>query len=287
MLKTTLISTIISTVFLWLAYGSHGWGYSPEASTKAASEKPHQLKNIGIDEKLGQQISITDIEMIDENGHKVRLAKYFDGEHPVILSPVYYSCPSLCNLHLNGLTDTLKLMKMTVGQEFQVVNFSFDPKENSKENPKIARLKKENYLNEYGRKHNRKVAAGGWHFLTGEDKNIQQLLKEIGFKIEWKEDIQEWAHPSAAIVLTPKGKISRYLHGVYFEPKDVKLALTESSDGKIGSVIDQIILFCYRFDPSKNKYTLAAFNIMQAAGGAMIFLLGIWLVPFWIRNKKD
>ncbi len=253
--------------------------YDPATNLKGASVKPRQLEGIGIDENLSQSLSITDIEMVDENGASVRLAKYFDGKRPVILSPVYYSCPSLCNLHLNGLTDVLKQIKITAGQEFQVVSFSFDPRESHQ----IAKSKKESYVKNYGRR----VAEKGWHFLTGDEKNIKRLLKEIGFKAEWKEDIKEWAHASVAIIVTPKGKISRYLHGVYFEPKDIKLALTEASDGKIGNIIDQIILFCYRFDPSQNKYTLAAFNIMQAAGGFFVLLMGIWLIPFWKKNKKE
>ena len=266
-----LVSILLATSF--------ANAYDPSKTPKSATEKPAQLKNIGIDEKLSSALSITDIEMTDENGQKVRLAKYFDGERPVILSPVYYSCPSLCNLHLNGLTDVLKQMKMTAGQEFQVVAFSFDPSESYK----TAKSKKDNYLKQY----DRPVAHSGWHFLTGDEKNVKRLMDEVGFKAEWKEDIQEWAHGSAAIVVTPKGKISRYLHGVYFEPQDVKLALTEASEGKIGSVIDRIVLFCYRFDPDKNKYTLAAFNIMQVAGALMILLMGAWLVPFWRRSRKE
>ncbi len=242
-----------------------------------AHEKPKQLEGIGIEEKLGAQLDLS-LQFKDEEGNAVTLGQYFNGKNPVIVSPVYYSCPGLCNFHLNGLVDGLKTVDWSAGTKYQVVAISFDPKET----PDLAKKKKENYLKVY----DRKGTDSGWHFLTGDAENIKKLTDSVGFKYKWNDKDQEWSHASAAIIASPQGILSRYIPGIMFEARDLKLALNEASQGKIGTFIDALVLYCFHYDPHQSQYTLAAVNVMKLGGGLTILVLGLWLIPFWRRSQR-
>lgn len=262
---------------LLLAFSAQAYDGRPQP--KVADEPAEELVGVGIDEKRGDSLDLS-LEVMDETGKKVTLGSFFDGKHPVILSPIYFACPGLCNFHLNGLTDALKLMDKdwTVGQRYQILALSFD----SRETPDIAETKKQTYLKLY----DRPESEAGWHFLTADEETIQKITQSVGFGFKWDEKSNEWAHASAAIILTPKGVISRYLPGISFNPQDIKLSLTEASEGKIGTFVDHLVLYCFRYDPSQSKYTLAAFRVMQVAGGIMVLGMVLWLLPTYIRSRR-
>lgn len=252
-------------------------GYDGTPAPKRADEKPPQMEGVGIDEKLGKSLDLS-IPFVDENGNTVTLGQYFDGKTPVILSMVYYSCPGLCNYHLNGVVEGLKGVDWSLGQNFKMIEISFDPKENAT----LASAKKQTYMKVY----DRPGAEKGWHFLTGSPESIKRITENVGFKYKWIEQDQEWSHASAAIVATPQGILSRYLPGIFFESRDLKLALNEATQGKIGSFIDSLILYCFQYNPHQSKYTLAAFNLMKLGGALMVLVMAIWLLPFWRRSLK-
>jgi protein SCO1 len=268
----------VAALFVLLFTSQVGVAYEPKPAEMVASDQAKELQGVGIDEKIGTYIDLN-LNFKDENGETVTLGKYITGGHtPVIISPVYYSCPALCNFHLNGLTDALKLVDWSVGDKFKVVAISFD----AKETPDLAKKKKDSYMKTY----NRPGTEGGWSFLTGDEANIKALTSAAGFKFKWNEEAKEWAHASAAIVVTPDGKISRYLPGIMFDPKDVKLAINEASNGKIGTFVDQLVLYCFQYNPHQSKYTLYAFNIMKLGGALMVLVLALWLLPIWIRSRR-
>lgn len=243
-----------------------------------STEKPKAFDGIGIEEQLGAKIDLT-MPVKDEAGNIVPLSTYFTKEKPVILSLVYFDCPGLCNYHLNGLSDGMKQMTWKVGENFQVVSLSIDPRENSE----MATRKKDNYLKALGQPQ----AASGWHFLTADQAVITQLAKTVGFKYRWDEKNKDWAHASAAILVTPEGKVSRYLHGVYFEPKDLKLGLIEASNEKIGTLTDRLIYFCYHYDASKSQYSIMAVRLMQIGAVLIMLLLAALIVPAWLRSRRQ
>ena len=264
---------LVATLFTFAATA-----YDGKPAPKVSDEKPKELQEIGIDEKLGQSLDLS-LKVTNEDGQVVTLGSFFDGKTPVILSLVYYSCPSLCNLHLNVVVSTLKDLDWSVGNKFKVVAVSFDPKETSD----VAKQKKANYLKEY----NRKGTENGWAFATASQESIDSLTKQVGFKYKWDDQNQEWAHASAAIVVTPEGKISRYLHGVHFEPQSFKLALGEATNGKIGTLVEKMVWYCFKYDPKQSKYTLYAFRLVQLGGGLIILVLSAVLIPFWIRSRRE
>lgn len=274
----TKVQGVALAALLLLLSAHQVLAYEPKPGELTANETAKGLEGVGIDEKIGTHLDLN-LTFKDENGETVTLAKYFDGSRtPVIISPVYYSCPGLCNFHLNGLTDALKLMDWTAGDKFKVVAISFD----AKEQPDVAMKKKASYMKVYGRP----GAEAGWSFLTGDEANIKAFTSAVGFKFKWNEDIKEWAHASAAIVVTPDGKISRYLPGIMFDPKDVKLALNEASNGKIGTFVDSLVLYCFQYNPHQSKYTLYALSIMKLGGALMVLVLGLWLLPVLIRSRR-
>ncbi|MBL7672100.1 MAG: SCO family protein [Bdellovibrionaceae bacterium] len=243
-----------------------------------ASDIPKEIEGVGITEKLGQKIDLN-LPVIDETGEQKQLGSFFDGKTPVILSPVYFSCPGLCNFHLNGLTEGLHGVDWNAGQKFRVLAVSFD----SKETPEVARGKKARYMKVY----NRPGTEDGWHFLTLSEGSVKTLMESVGFRFKWNEENKEWAHASAAIIVTPDGVISRYLPGIVFEPRDVKLALNEATEGKIGNFIEGLVLYCFQYNPHASKYTIAAINVMKLGGALMVLMLGLWLLPVWVRTKRE
>lgn len=270
------MALLVSILFCFSGFAQ---AYDGSPAPKVADEKPKELTGVGLEEKLGAKIDLS-LKVRDENGQLVALSNYFDGKRPLILTPIYFSCPGLCNFHLNGLTDALKLMEKdwSVGGKYKILSFSFD----SKETPDLAIKKKQTYMNLYGRE----GASDNWHFLTADENTVQALTSSIGFSFKWDEASQEWAHASAAVVITPDGTISRYLPGIMFSPQDIKLALVEASEGKIGSVVDHLVLYCFKYDPKQSKYTLAAFNVMKLGGAVMVLLMVLWLLPIYIRSRR-
>jgi protein SCO1 len=256
--------------------------YSPKTYDPASSEPnglPKALQNVGIDQKLGDQLPL-DAEFRDENGKAVKLGEYFGKGRPVILALVYYECPMLCNQVLNGLTGSLKGINFDAGKEFDVVAISFDARENEK--PDLARNKKANYLENYGRP----GTESGWHFLTGTQGSIDLVTTAAGFKYEWDERSSQFAHVGGIMVATPEGKMSHYLYGIDYAPKDVKFALIESAGNKVGNPADKLLLYCYHYDPASGKYGLAILNIMRLGAIATVIGLGAMVFVFWRRNKK-
>jgi protein SCO1/2 len=249
----------------------------PYKEKKTADEKIESIAEVGIEEHIGAKLNLN-ADLIDEDGKPVKLGKYFDGKRPVLLTMVYFSCPSLCNYHLNGLTDVMRQMQWTTGKEFDLVAISFEPKDT----PEIAKNKKANYLKEYARESGEK----GWHFLTGTEENVGSIAKQLGFSYKWEEETQQWAHAAVAYVMTPEGAISRYLYGIGFEPQTMKLSLVEASKGQIGSIVDKFVLYCFNYNPKERKYSLVAFNAVRAGAGAVVFALGLFLIPFWIRQVR-
>lgn len=240
-----------------------------------AQQLPPELEGVGIEEKLGAQIDL-DLTFIAENGYPVSLRQYFHQGRPVILNLVYYSCPMLCTLILNGQVSALREIPWTPGNEFEVVTISIDPSETYA----LARQKKEMYLTSYER------PAPGWHFLVDHQGNVRKLAEQIGFHYRYDESRREYAHASAIMVLTESGVVSRYLYGIKYRPRDVRLALTEASEGKIGSTFDRVLLFCYHYDPRSKSYTLFATNIMRAGGVLVVLMLGAVLLRFWRQERR-
>jgi protein SCO1/2 len=233
---------------------------------------PPQLEGVGITEKLGNPVDLN-LQFTAENGYQVPLSSFFHKDKPVILNLVYYSCPMLCNLVLNGQTQALHDVAWTPGEEFEVVTISIDPSEMFN----LAAKKKQQYLESYGR------PTHGWHFLTDYKGNVKKLAEQVGFGYKYDDRQQQFAHAAAIMILTPQGKVSRYLYGIHFKPRDVRLALSEASESKLG-VSERILMFCFHYDPVERSYVLFARNLMRAGGVLIVLILGI---AFWMLWRGE
>lgn len=258
-----------------------GWAAGPAAEAAAEAglspnEVPKALQEVGIKEHLGSQVSIDSLRFKNEKGEPVALSSFFSAHRPVLLTLVYFECPNLCNLVLNGLVKGLQDMEWAPGKQFDIVAVSINPSEK----PELAAAKKEAYIKLYGKPE----SAAGWHFLTGDEAQIRQLSSEVGFL--YKKDGAEYAHAAAMYALTPEGKISRYLYGIEFKPTDLKMALLEASNGKIGTVIDRILLFCYHYDPVTRKYSIYLTRVMSGGMAGTALFLGAYLAVFWNRERR-
>ena len=236
---------------------------------------PSALEGVGIDQKLNEQVPLN-LVFRDEAGRSVSLSSFFEAGKPVILVPVYYRCPMLCTQILAGVESSLKAVSLNPGQDFQVVAFSFDPKDT----PETAASKRELYLRRYGRP----GTANGWHFLTGDEPDIKALTDSIGFHYKYDPKTDQFAHASGIMVLTSDGHISKYFYGVDYAPRDLRLGLVEASQDKIGNPVDQILLFCYHYDPATGKYGAMAMNMVRLAGGGFVILGGAVLFVFFRRD---
>jgi protein SCO1/2 len=228
--------------------------------------RPELLKDVGVDQKLDESVPLG-LTFRDEHGKTVQLSQYFSNGKPVILSLVYYSCPMLCTQVLNGLDRSLKQISLNVDKDFNVLTISIDPTEK----PVLAEAKQALYTGMYGRP----GAADGWHFLVGDEPQIKQLANAVGFRYAYDPDSHQYAHASAIMVLTPEGKISRYFYGISYPDRDLRLGLVEASEGKIGSPVDAILLYCYHYDPHTGKYGLLINRIIIAAGLLTVALMTI------------
>lgn len=259
---------VLTTAMIWLLVG---------VSIAAATEKlPRQLRDIGFDQNLNAQIPL-DLEFQNESGQTVRLGKYFQGR-PVILVFAYFRCPMLCDRVLNGLVQSMLDMSLEIGQDYEVITISFDPRET----PEMAQRKKKTYVTRFGHP----AANEHWHFLTGQKSTIEQLTKKAGFRYRYDERNDEFAHASGIIVLTPTGKISRYFFDVQYEPGDLRLGLVEASANEIGSPIDQVLLFCFHYDPSIGKYGLVIMNLVRLGGIITLLAVGWLMFALWRQERK-
>lgn len=238
-----------------------------------SNQMPPVLSDVRFDQRLNEQLPLA-TRFKDEEGRDVALGDYF-GSKPVVLAFVYYECPMLCTQVLNGLTTSLTVLDETVGRDFDVVAISFD----ARETPALASGKKRSHLDRY----KRPESAAGWHFLTGDEAAIKAVTSAAGFKYVWDAKTQQFAHPSGIIVATPEGKLSRYFFGIEYAPRDVKFALVESSAGRIGNAVDQLLLYCYHYDPATGSYGFVAMGAVRV-GGALTVLALVGFVVISIRR---
>ncbi len=259
--------------------GSYQTSPNPAAGSDSPPEfnrmerAPSETEGVGIAEKRGATLPL-DARFFDEQGKSVTLGELVKGDKPIVLNIGYYGCPMLCGLVVNGMIDTFKELSFTPGEQFRVITISIDPTE---KHP-LAMKKKRNVIGELGRPQ----AAGGWHFLTGEEREIKRVTEAVGFGYRWDQAQRQYVHTAVMILLTPDGRISRYLYGIQFPAKTVRLSLVEAGEGKIGSPMDQLLLFCFHFDPSSGSYSLAAMNLMRlAAVLSVLALSGFVGVSLW------
>jgi protein SCO1/2 len=277
MLAVTVLATTVLSMSAW------GQGITQGPLSPPANVRPPGLKNVGIEQNLNEQIPPS-LTFRDETGKAVTLGDFF-GKKPMILNLVYYQCPMLCGEVLTGLESALRVLKFDVGKEFDVLTVSFDPKET----PEMASAKKTEYLKRYGRP----GAADGWHFLTGPASSIDALTKAAGFQYQYDPKSGQFAHATAIMVLTPEGKIAQYYYGVEYAPKDLRLGLIQASENKIGTVVDQVLLYCYHYDPDTGKYGAIISRVLQLAAGATVLILGTFLIVMfrmsptnWTRSRE-
>jgi protein SCO1/2 len=271
--KTRRIATLLTLLLPTLAAAQS----RPIASGVPASEVPAALREVGFDQHLNQMLPL-ETEFTDETGRTVRIGDYF-GTRPVVLAFVYYGCPMLCLQSLSSLAATLGVMSERPGEDFEVVSISIDPRET----PQLAREKKAHYVERSGKP----SIAKGWHYLTGREENIRRLTHAAGFRYVWDESVQQYAHPAGIVIATRGGKVSRYLFGIDYGPRDLRLAVLDASEEKVSSPLKQVLLYCYHYDLATGRYSLAIMRIVQAAGVATVLSLGTLIVVWTRRERKQ
>jgi protein SCO1/2 len=249
-----------------------GYGNQPRPGTPA-SEKPDQLKEVTFQQRLNEMLPL-DAIFKDERARTVKLGDYF-GSKPVVLAFVYFTCPMLCSQVMNGISSSLKAVPFDVGKDFDVVLISFDPRDT----PAVAAEKKRAHMEYWGSQE----TAGAWHFLTGDEANIKQVTSAAGFNYRWDDVSGQFAHVSGVLVATREGRLSRYFYGVEYSPKELRFALVESGDGRIGSAIDELLLYCYHYDPAAGQYGLVVMNLVRL-GGAVTVALMVGFILLMIRR---
>ncbi|HKY22198.1 MAG TPA: SCO family protein [Vicinamibacterales bacterium] len=247
----------------------------PTDSGLPAAALPPALREVGFDQHLNHMLPL-ETEFTDETGKPVKIGDYF-GKRPVVLAFVYYGCPMLCLQSLASLASTLGVMSQDPGKDFEVVSVSIDPRET----PAMAFEKKAHYVERSGRP----TIGPGWHYLTGTDTNIRRLTNAAGFRYIWDVRTQQYAHPAGIVIATPQGRVSRYLFGIDYGPRDLQLAVLDASGEKIGSIFTKALLYCYHYDLSTGRYSLAIMRIVQVTGAATVLLLGA-LIFAWTRSER-
>ncbi|MBM3734386.1 MAG: SCO family protein [Acidobacteria bacterium] len=276
MRRALLTATLAVTALFAQGQGTRPQGVLGESSLGATSI-PDQVKDAAIEQRLNDPVPL-DAEFTDDTGARKPLREYISKERPSILVPVYYECPMLCHMILNGVLRALRAVPLNVGKDFDVVAFSFDPSEG----PQSARAKKFEYIERY----NRPGTEQGWIFLTGDDANVRRLTEAIGYRYKKDESSGQWIHASGIMVVTPDGRLSKYFYGVEFSARDLRLGLVEASANKIGSVVDQVLLYCFHYDPAVGKYSLTILRIMRGAAAATFLgILAFWYIS-WRQNKN-
>ena len=255
--------------------GSSAHAQFDDRPIQAAGVQPALLRDVGLDQKLGSAIPL-DLTFRDEHGQSVALRQFF-GQKPVVLTLVYYQCPMLCTEVLNGLLRATKELSLEIGKDFTIVTVSIDPAER----PILANVKHELYTGLYGRR----GALQGWHFLTGDEAQIKALAQAVGFRYAYDSASGQFAHPSGIMLLTPDGKLARYFYGISYPSRDLRLGLVEASQEKIGSPVDQILLFCYHYDPATGKYGLLISRVIKAAAALTVFSLGLVIAILFRREN--
>jgi protein SCO1/2 len=275
MKKILITLVVVFTAVIAEARFWTGSQVAPDAG-EASQEPPGQAKNVKLEQKLGTQIPL-DLTFADEEGKPIRLRQLF-GDKPVILTPVYFDCPMLCNMVLDGMVTGIRDLRFQIGEEYEVVSFSFNPNDT----PTDARQKKDIFVKRYGRP----GAEEGWRFLTGKQPEITALTEAIGFRYGYDPQTGQYAHAAMAVVLTPDGRIARYFYGFEFRSRDLRLALVEAGDDKIGSPVDQFLLLCYHYDPATGKYSATAMNAVRAGGVATVAGIAGFIFVMVRRDKR-
>jgi protein SCO1/2 len=269
------LGTALAVVWAAVGLGAQGRPLSVPPPGKAATEQIPMLKEVSIEQKPNSQLPL-DAEFSDATGQSVTLRQFF-GARPVVLALVYYDCPMLCTQVLGGLAGSLQGMSLAVGQDYDVLVVSFDPGET----PAMAADRKKDFV----RRYIRDARAENIHFLTGREGSIKTLTSAVGFNVAYDTATDQYAHPAAITILTAEGRVSRYLYGIEFAPRDLKLALVEASEGKIGGVVEQMMLFCYHYDPETGKYGLVIMNIVRAAGALTVLIL-VGAIVYSLRRER-
>ena len=277
--KALLGVTVLASV---MAVAQPPSAFQRDTSQPASQVGPDDLKNVGIDQRLDQQLPL-DLQFKDETGKTVKLGDYFQSGRPVILNLVYYTCPMLCGEELAGLSSALGVLRFTPGNEYEVVTVSINPDET----PEVAAEKKRTYIDRMNERLEKKTDGAGWHFLTGQQTGIQQLADAVGFHYKRDARTGQFIHSAAIMIATPQGKLAQYYYGVEFSPKDVRLGLIEASRNKIGNLVDQVTLYCYHYDPKSGRYGAAVTNILRLGGAATVLLLGGFLIAMYRREPHD
>ena len=272
--RPTLRSALLF-LFVTLAFRPAFAQPRPTSTGTPAAEVPAQLREVGFDQNLDQALPLG-VEFKDEEGRTVKIGDYF-GRRPVVLAFVYYGCPMLCLQSLSSLAATLSVLSENPGEDFEVVNVSIDPRET----PTLALEKKAHYVERSGKP----SIARGWHFLTGTEANIRQLTRAAGFRYVWDASLQQFAHPAGIVIATPQGKVSRYLFGIDYGPRDLRLALLDASKERISSPLKRALLYCYHYDEATGRYSLAIMRVVRLAGAATVLSLGT-LIFVWTRRER-
>ena len=245
--------------------------------TPPANQRPPGLQFVGIEQHLNADVPV-DLQFRDESGNTVKLADYFGHGRPVILNLGYYQCPMLCSELLQGLVGSMKALTFNLGQDFDVVTVSFDPSET----PEMAAAKKRDIMKRYGRANSEQ----GWHFLTGQADQINALTRAVGYQYQFDPKTEQYAHAAAIVMLTPDHHVSGYFYGVEFSPKDLRLGLVQASQNKIGNFGDQVLLYCYHYDPRTGKYGAIISNILKLAGVVTILILGTFMFVMFRIDRR-
>ena len=255
--------------------GAPDAGYKPEPGLPS-STLPAPLREIGFDQNLNARVPL-DTSFNDESGRAVQLADYF-GRRPVVLVFAYYDCPMLCTVVINGLASALNVLSLEPGKDFEIVTVSFNPRDT----PATASAKKASYIARY----KQPGAAAAWHFLTGSQESIDRLTKAAGFRYVWDAETQQFAHPTGGMVLTPDGRLARYLFGIEYGPRDLRYAIVDASNGRVGSTVDSLLLFCYHYDPARGKYGVAIMRLIRVGGVATVLALGTFIFVMVRKEKR-